>query len=277
MPEADDFFVRFWGVRGSIPTPGGDVVRFGGNTSCLEVRCGSYVLILDGGTGLRKWDLSRNGVGPLDVDVFFTHTHLDHICGWPHFASLLDPKNTINAWCGNLIPDHTIEQVLGGLLREPFMPVQNEGIRARLDYRDFSPGETLNPRPGVALHTAPLNHPQGATGYRVEFGGKSICYITDTEHKPGEPDRNILDLIEGADVVIYDSTYTDEEFPAHVSWGHSTWQEGVRLCDAAKVGRFVVFHHDPDHNDDFMDGVASDVHKARPGSLVAYEGMVLKP
>lgn len=277
MPEKEDFFVQFWGVRGSIPCPGGDMVRYGGNTSCLEIRCGSYILILDGGTGLRLFDHSRSGAGPLDADVLFTHTHLDHICGWPYFTSLLDPQSTINVWCGHLLPDHTIEQILGGLLSEPFMPVQNQGIRARIDCRDFTAGETLNPRSGVTLHTALLNHPQGATGYRVEFGGKSICYITDTEHQPGEPDRKILRLIEGADVVIYDSTYTDEEFPDHVTWGHSTWQEGVRLCDAANVGQFVVFHHDPGHDDSFMDGIAKDVERARPGSLVAREGMVLRP
>ncbi len=277
VPEKEDFFVQFWGVRGSIPCPGGDMVRYGGNTSCLEIRCGSYILILDGGTGLRLFDHSRSGAGPLDADVLFTHTHLDHICGWPYFTSLLDPQSTINVWCGHLLPDHTIEQILGGLLSEPFMPVQNQGIRARIDYRDFTAGETLKPRSGVTLHTALLNHPQGATGYRVEFGGKSICYITDTEHQPGKPDRKIIRLIEGADVVIYDSTYTDEEFPDHVTWGHSTWQEGVRLCDAAHVGQFVVFHHDPDHDDSFMDGIAEDIERARPGSLVACEGMVLRP
>jgi phosphoribosyl 1,2-cyclic phosphodiesterase len=277
LPEQEEFFVRFWGVRGSIPCPGGNVVRYGGNTSCLEIRCGSHILIFDAGTGLRMFDRARNGGESLDIDVLFTHTHLDHICGWPYFASLLDPKATIKVWCGNLLPEHTVEQVLGVFLREPFMPVQNKSIEARIEFQDFRAGETLNPRPGVTLRTTLLNHPQGATGYRVEFGGKSICYITDTEHRPGELDRNILGLIEGADVVIYDSTYTDEEYPAHVDWGHSTWQEGVRLCDAANAGQFVVFHHDPDHDDDFMDGIEREIERARPGSLVAREGMVLRP
>ena len=277
MPDDSDFFVRFWGVRGSIPCPGRDVVRYGGNTSCLEIRCGRHILILDGGTGLRPFDLSRNGRGALDADVFFTHTHLDHICGWPYFTSLLDPATNLAVWCGHLLPDHTVEQILGGLLREPFMPVQHDRLRATITYRDFEAGETLEPRPGVALRTAALNHPQGATGYRVEYGGKSICYITDTEHKPGELDGNILGLIEGADLVIYDSTYTDEEFPKYVNWGHSTWQEGVRLCDAAGARTFVVFHHDPGHDDAFMDGVAADIERARPGSVVAREGMTLTP
>ena len=275
MPDDSDFFVRFWGVRGSIPCPGRDVVRYGGNTSCLEIRCGRHILILDGGTGLRPFDQSRNGQGALDADVFFTHTHLDHICGWPYFTNLLDPATTLVVWCGHLLPDHTVEEVLGGLLREPFMPVQHDHLRATISYRDFAGGETLEPRPGVTLRTAPLNHPQGATGYRVEYGGKSICYITDTEHTPGELDGNIVNLIEGADLVVYDSTYTDEEFPKFVNWGHSTWQEGVRLCDAAGAKTFVVFHHDPGHDDAFMDGVAADVERARSGSVVAREGMML--
>ena len=277
MPDDGEFFVRFWGVRGSIPCPGVGVVRYGGNTSCLEIRCGPHILILDGGSGLRPFDLSRNGQGALDADVFFTHTHLDHICGWPYFTSLLDPATTLAVWCGHLLPNHTVEQVLGGLLGEPFMPVQRDRLRATIAYRDFKGGETLEPRPGVVVGTAPLNHPQGATGYRVEYGGKSICYVTDTEHKPGALADAVLGLIEGADLVIYDSTYTDEEFPKYVNWGHSTWQEGVRLCDAAGVRTFVVFHHDPGHDDVFMDGVAVAVERARPGSVVAREGMMLTP
>ncbi len=275
--EASKFFVRFWGVRGSIPCPGDDVVRYGGNTSCLEIRCGPHVLILDAGTGLRPLDSSRNGEGAFDADVFFTHTHLDHICGWPYFTRLLEAESTLKVWCGHLLPDHTIEEVLSSLLGEPFMPVQNDRLRAAISYHDFTGGETLEPRPGVVLRTAPLNHPQGATGYRVEYGGKSICYITDTEHKPGELDASVMALIEGADLVIYDSTYTDEEFPKFVNWGHSTWQEGVRLCDAAGAKTLVIFHHDPGHDDVFMDGIAADVERTRPGSVVAREGMTLTP
>jgi phosphoribosyl 1,2-cyclic phosphodiesterase len=129
----------------------------------------------------------------------------------------------------------------------------------------------------VVVRTAPLNHPNRATGYRVEYNGKSICYVTDTEHAPGKPDENILRLIKGADIVIYDSTYTDEEYPKYVGWGHSTWQEGVRLCDKAKSGRLVVFHHDPTHDDTFMDGIAAAAAKARPNTVVAREGLTLSP
>ena len=112
----------------------------------------------------------------------------------------------------------------------------------------------------------------------IEYGGKSLCYVTDTEHVPGTPDRTVLELIAGADLVIYDSMYTDEEYEkAYVGWGHSTWQEGTRLCRAAGVKRLVVFHHDPDHDDDKLDAIAREVEAALPGTVMAREGLVLRP
>jgi phosphoribosyl 1,2-cyclic phosphodiesterase len=129
----------------------------------------------------------------------------------------------------------------------------------------------------VRLRTAPLNHPNGATGYRIEYGGQSICYVTDTEHKEGQRDQAIVDLIRDSDIVIYDATYTDDEYPKYRNWGHSTWQEGVRLCDAAGAKRLVIFHHDPSHDDAFMDGIAKAAEAMRPGTVVAREGMVLTP
>ena len=127
------------------------------------------------------------------------------------------------------------------------------------------------------MRTAPLNHPNGATGYRLEFAGHSVCYITDTEHVSEQLDPNIVELIEGTDIFIYDSTYTDAEYPRYRGWGHSTWQEGVRLADAANVKLFVAFHHAPEHADETMDEIASALRRARPASSVAHEGMILRP
>jgi phosphoribosyl 1,2-cyclic phosphodiesterase len=271
-----DFYVRFWGVRGSIPCPGPDTVRYGGNTSCLEVRCGGQPLILDGGTGLRLLD---GALGPdaLDADVLFTHTHLDHVNGWGFFRHLSDPRHRLSVWAGHLKSPHRIETVLARFLDDPLAPVHVGNVRAALTYHDFKSGDSFGPRPGVAVRTAPLRHPNDATGYRIEFDGRSICYITDTEHVPGKPDERILALIEGADIVIYDSTYTDEEYPGYAGWGHSTWQEGVRLAETARIGTFVAFHHDPNHDDATMDAIAAKLRHARPGSIVAREGMVLRP
>ena len=272
----EEFSLLFWGVRGSIACPGPSTVRYGGNTSCLEVRCGPHLLILDAGTGLRGLDLAL-GKDPIEADLLMTHTHLDHVCGWPYFTALTRPGTRLAAWSGHLKPPHTLDSVLDRFLRDPVTPVRRDNLVATIDWRTFEVGTTLEPRPGLRVRTAPLNHPNGATGYRIEWGGRSICYVTDTEHVPGEPDDNVLGLIEGADIVVYDATYTDEEFPKFVTWGHSTWQEGVRLCDAAGVKTYVVFHHDPSHDDDAMDAIAAEVERARPGSLVAREGMVLTP
>ncbi|MBN33619.1 MAG: MBL fold metallo-hydrolase [Rhodospirillaceae bacterium] len=276
MSNADDFFVRFWGVRGSVPCPGPDTVRYGGNTSCLEIRCGDHLLIMDAGTGLRGLS-DTLGAGPLDADLFMTHTHLDHVCGWPYLQALTNPATTLTAWSGHLKAPHTLESVLERFLKDPATPVNDETLAAAIAWRDFAIGDVLEPHTDVVIRTAPLNHPNGASGYRVEFGGRSICYITDTEHEIDKLDENVLGLIKGADVVIYDATYTDEEFPKFIAWGHSTWEEGVRLCDAADVRTFVVFHHDPGHNDDTMDAISGELEIARPGSVVAREGMVLRP
>jgi len=270
--------VRFWGVRGSIPCPGEAHARYGGNTSCLEMRCGAHRLIFDAGTGIYELGRELDEAGPVDADIFLTHTHYDHVWGWPHFTPLLDARNRFRIHAGHLEDDCRIEDVMMGLLAEPLNPVNPKTLKAQLSFGDFRIGDTLEPWPGVSLRTAALNHPNRAAGYRVGYDDRSICYVTDTEHKPGEgPDASVLGLIEGADIVIYDATYTDDEYRGHVGWGHSTWQEGVRLCDAAGVKTYVVFHHDPGHDDAFMDGVAAEVEAARPGSLVAREGMVLRP
>jgi len=276
MPPSE-FMVRFWGVRGSIACSGPRTVRYGGNTSSVEVRCGERMLLFDGGTGLRYLGntLAQDGK-PIDADLFLTHTHFDHVAGLPFFRPFFDPKNRWRLWAGHLADGMTLRRVLGEFMMAPLFPVPPQVFRARMEYREFKAGETLAPGPGIRLRTATLNHPDGATGYRIEYGGRSVCYLTDTEHVPGAPDRNILELIAGADLVIYDSMYTDSEYNGYVGWGHSTWQEGVRLCRAAGAKRLAVFHHDPEHDDDMLDGIAREVEKEMPGSVVAKDGLIIR-
>ena len=279
MKDGADFYVRFWGVRGSIATSDPGTLRYGGNTSCLEVRCGGRLFMFDAGTGSRYLGnaLMQDGAA-IDADVFLTHTHFDHIGGVPFFRPFFSPGNRFRLWSGHLQPQNlTLETVLTQLMMAPLFPVPPSVFQATLEFRDFSAGDTLAPADGVTLRTCRLNHPNLATGYRIEFDGRSICYLTDTEHKPEGPDPNILALIAGADLVIYDSMYTPDEYAQRRGWGHSTWQEGARLCDLAGAKTLVVFHHDPDHDDDFMDRVAADVARVRPGSVVAREGLVLRP
>jgi phosphoribosyl 1,2-cyclic phosphodiesterase len=270
---ADRLAVTFWGVRGSIPCPGPETVRYGGNTPCLEIRAADRLLIFDAGTGLMPLGRALAAPGtPIEADWFFTHTHFDHIQGLPFFSPLYDKRNRFRLWAGHLQPEMCLKDVLSSMMQPPLFPIPIEIFGASVAYGDFALGSTLEPAPGVRVRTAPLNHPNRATGYRVEVAGKSICYVTDTEHIPGKPDANILGLIAGADLVIYDSTYTDAEFPGHVGWGHSTWQEGVRLVTQAGAKRLAIFHHDPSHDDAFMDRIAAEAAAARPGTCVAREG-----
>lgn len=284
QPLANGLKVRFWGVRGSISCSGAEYARYGGNTSCLEVTGGGRRLIFDAGTGIRPLGLELSRQPKVDIDIYFTHTHLDHISGLTFFSPLFGKENSVRLWAGHLEAPYRLKQVVSKLMQAPLYPVSMEVFQARVEFREFRSGDTLACG-DIAVSTAPLNHPNGATGYRVEFRGKSICYITDTEHRGGAPDQTIVGLCRDADIMIYDSSYTDAEYPRYRGWGHSTWQEGMRVADAAGVGTLVVFHHDPSHDDAFMDAVARDVAVARPGTtpgglpraLVAHEGLTLSP
>ena len=214
----------------------------------------------------------------IPTKVFLTHTHLDHIIGMPFFVPFHIPGNEIPVHCGHLAPvGLTLHAVLSEMMRAPLFPVPPEIFGAKVDFIDFEAGESLWPFDGVTLRTAPLNHPNGACGYRISFDNRSICYITDTEHFPDRLDEQIVELVRDSDIMIYDATYTDEEYPKFVGFGHSTWQEGIKIADAANVETLVLFHHDPSHTDEMMDTIAEDAEQARPGTIVAKEGMVLTP
>lgn len=267
--------VKFWGVRGSIACPSPDHVVYGGNTSCVEISIGDTVIILDSGTGIRALgqDLNRRGV--TSATLLLTHTHWDHINGFPFFAPAFNPKFSMNIRAGHLAgKPGGIHAVLASQMENPTFPVPLTAMRGTLSFQDFNAGETFG-LGEVVVKTAPLRHPNGATGYRIEWGGAAVCYVTDTEHLPGQPDENILKLIAGADLVIYDSTYTDEEFEPKIGWGHSTWQEGVRLARAAGVKRLAIFHHDPDHVDSIMARLEAEAFQAWDGTFVARDGMEL--
>lgn len=281
---ANGLKVRFWGVRGSISCSGAEYMRYGGNTSCLEVTAAGRRLIFDAGTGIRPLGLELARLAPIDIDIYFTHTHLDHISGLTFFAPLFEKSNSVRLWAGHLKPPDTLKQVVKNLMQAPLYPVTLDVFQARVEFNEFRSSDVLACGE-IVMRTAPLNHPNGATGYRVEHGGKSICYITDTEQHSKGLDTNIVELCRGADIMIYDSSYTDAEYPRYKGWGHSTWQEGMRVADSAGVGTLVIFHHDPSHDDAFMDGVAREAAAARPGTapsglpraIVAHEGLTLCP
>ena len=272
----DRLSVRFWGVRGSIPCPGPDTVRYGGNTPCVEIRCGDRLLVFDGGTGIRPLgDRLMKRSGPIDADIFFSHCHVDHIGGLPFFAPFYGDKNSFRLWAGNLMPAYRMKQVMQILMSEPTFPIGIDTFRAQMDYRDFTAGETLSPQPGVTIKTGPLDHPGGATGHRIDYAGRSVAYLTDNEKHDGEFSPALLALARGADLAIYDCTFTDDEIQDKAGWGHSTWREGLRLADAAGIKTFCLFHHAPEHDDAFMDGLVRQAQAVRPGTIAATEGLVI--
>lgn len=276
MDDRGDFEVRFWGVRGSIAAPGRATAAYGGNTPCVEVRCGGRSLVFDAGTGIRALGEELCRRGDPAVDLFFSHTHVDHIVGFPFFRFAYEPGRTVRIWGGHLPPGR-LEGVLRAFMAAPLFPVPLDALAAKIEFRDFAAGQGLDAAPGVKVTTAALAHPGGAVGYRVGYAGRSVCYVTDTQHRPGVPDEAVLALIAGADVVVYDAMFTDEEFPRFHDWGHSTWQEALRLCAAAGARVPVIFHHSPSRDDRALDAIAAAAAALHPGAVVAREGMTLVP
>jgi phosphoribosyl 1,2-cyclic phosphodiesterase len=268
--------VRFWGVRGSIACPGPETIRYGGNTPCIEVHCDDHVLIFDAGTGLRPLGnaLLRNR-DLRAVDIFLTHCHLDHVAGLPFFAPFFNEHYRVRVWAGNLAPESSIEQVMRRLMSSPLFPVEVEVFKSVIEYHDFNSGDILRPALGVTLHTAPLDHPDGASGYRLEYGGRVFALISDTSGFPGKRDRELISLARNADLVVYDATFTETEIATRETWGHSTWLRGIRLAEASGAKQLCLFHHEPSHDDEFMDGLAADANDARPGTITAREGQII--
>ncbi len=274
MSEA--FLVTFWGVRGSIAAPGPTTQRYGGNTPCIEVNCGGRTLVVDAGTGLRPLgDKLAKEAESQELDVFFTHTHMDHFVGLPFFAPCYNPANVVRFWAGHLQPERTLEAACRHLMSDPLFPVPPDVFQAKVSFIDFEPGASLTPSPNIRVETAPLNHPGRATGYRIECDGKAVAVVTDTAHVPGKPNESALKLMRDVDVAIYDAMFTEAEFAERPDWGHSTWNEGVKLAELAGAKSLVIFHHDPGRTDDQMDVIAAEAEAARPGTIVAREGDTL--
>ncbi len=272
----DALTVTFRGVRGTVPVSHPDFMRYGGNTSCVEVRCGGRLILLDAGTGIGRVGAPEE---INDADILLSHTHIDHVIGLLFFAPLFRPDVRLRIWAGHLLPHMQLREAIGRLMSPPLFPLGVEDVKSNVEWRDFKAGDPLEEgyfAPyGIAVDTLPLVHPDRATGYRISYRGHSVCYITDMEHEPGVVDPALVRFMKQADLLIYDSTYDDNTFAEYKGWGHSTWQQAVRYADAAQVGTLALFHHDHLANDALLDARASALSKIRPDGIVASEGLTL--
>lgn len=273
-------YARFWGVRGSIPTPapvGSSAVKVGGNTSCIELSFSDdTIFILDAGTGIRSLGLDLLGRPnkPKYIHLFITHTHWDHVQGFPFFVPAYIPGTEITIYGAELVSNN-LETVLRGQQSFEFFPMALNQMAGKISFRPLATNDDLTVE-GIRVQTAPMHHPHPATvGYRLSGPDWIFTLCTDTEHVPGKTDENVLRLARDADIFVYDSQYTVEEFPSKINWGHSTWQEAARLAALAEVKKLVLFHHEPTRTDEKILEIGSLTSGIFPQCECAVEGLQL--
>lgn len=292
------FFVRFWGTRGSIPTPGQRTQRYGGNTSCVEIRAGEHLVVCDGGTGLRELgvDLMRRSPPgtPLTAHLFFSHPHWDHIQGFPFFTPAYLPANTFSVW-GATKGDRKMYDLLSGQMESAYFPVSFHDLGGRIHSRDFE--KDLATIDGLKVRIFRQFHPGGSLGFSFEWRGNKIVYATDNEidqtlenKESIERDAKLirrapvelLEFIKDADLLIADGQYTDDEYPKKIGWGHPRATTVADVAVMANVKQIAIYHHDPMHSDADVDRlieVCQDRVKQHKGNTIVFgarEGLELK-
>ena len=257
------FVVRFWGTRGSIATPGPATVKYGGNTACTEVRCGQQLLILDAGTGIRSLGVSlmeEFADRPIRGHIFVGHTHWDHIQGFPFFEPAFVPGNefTIYSLHGAEKP---LERIFRGQMDGDYFPVRMTEMQAHLQFCELESEVNLG---GIRVSYVFLNHPGVTAGFRVRFEGRSLTYLSDHEtygrmhaggQKPDPMDLEVADFAAQSDLLICEAQYTEEEYLKKKGWGHSTFLDALERTALARAKSVAIFHHDPSHDDPFLDGI----------------------
>jgi phosphoribosyl 1,2-cyclic phosphodiesterase len=257
--------LTFWGVRGSIPAPGPDTVKFGGNTTCVELRADGEHIIFDAGTGLRLLGIhlmKEFQDRSIDLTVLLTHTHWDHIQGFPFFQPAYQPRNKIRI-LGHEGTRRSLQSTLEVQMESPYFPVSFKDLPGNIQIEEvkdleFSIGK-------LKVRAAQTKHPGVAMGYRVETSAGAICFVPDHESAPGESPGAVGDLIAGADVLLMDSQYTADEYPQKVGWGHGCLDDVVRVACDAGVRRLYLFHHDPTHDDEFIERMVGRARELASG------------
>jgi phosphoribosyl 1,2-cyclic phosphodiesterase len=267
--------LRFWGVRGSIATPGSSTVRYGGNTACVELSLGDDRLIFDAGSGLRELGITLVKEPNLDLTIALSHYHWDHLLGLPFFVPLFKPDTTLHLYGEAKGEGGGPREAMERQFSSPSFPVPFSTLPSTLDFHPLQESDTFNVGE-IAVRTGRLNHPNGAICYRAQVGNRSVVYASDHEHD-GDGDAQLIAFCGKADVLVYDAMYSNESYAqGKKGWGHSTWEEGVRVAKAAKVKNLFLFHHDPMNDDKKLAAIERAAQKAFPNAVVAREGLAFE-
>jgi len=256
LDKGRSLLVRCWGTRGSVPSPGQATVRYGGNTSCVEVRAGDCRIILDAGTGIRLLGEQLSSSSTKRASIFLTHFHWDHIHGFPFFAPAYDPEFELRI-IGPAQEGLDMESLLRGQMESVYFPVPYETLGARTSFQHLNQGTWEHD--GVQMRSMRMRHTSFTVGYRVDAFGSAIVFIPDNEliggdyPVPSDWMDQLVDFVSGADLLLHDAMFTDEEYPSKRGWGHSTFSQAVELAERGQVKELQFFHHLPGRTDQDLD------------------------
>jgi phosphoribosyl 1,2-cyclic phosphodiesterase len=272
--------VRFWGVRGTIPAPGPDTVRLGGNTSCLDVLTSDQQLIvLDAGSGIRRLGIALSEEYPHRIvgTILISHTHWDHIQGFPFFAPLVGPQSKQNRFVvvGQKRVGQQLETVLAGQIIEPYLPFAFKELAADIHVKEVRGGEEIVVGDDTIVRVEELRHPGGCLGFRIENNGVALAYCTDSSHEDDYLTENVLKLARNADLLIHDAQYSLEQRKLYPDYGHSSWLEAAQVAIAANAKYLALFHFDPNASDDYMEAILARTREVFPNTMLSREGLVL--
>lgn len=268
--------LRFWGVRGSIPTPGPSTAEVGGNTTCISLRLRDYIFVFDAGTGIRELGkyLEDKDRASWKGSLLLTHYHWDHIQGLPFFSPAFRSENRFHIYAEPK-KGTSIHEILSEQMQPPYFPVPLDSLEGLVTFVEIRPNLDLELLPKIFLRTIRLNHPGGALGYRLDSPEGSVCFITDHEHSDKELIDSVVEFVHKANILIHDAQYTpDEKRRAKSGWGHSSWKEAALTAREAEIDRLFLMHHDPDRTDAALEEILDDARQVFPNTEIAREKLV---
>ena len=265
-------YIKFWGVRGSHPTPDNDKINFGGDTSCVEIRTENNLFIFDMGSGLRNFgeEMLKEKSTPKNVHVFLSHYHWDHIVGFLSFKPLFNSSFKFHIYGYNKNTDINI--IADKLLDHTVWPVSIEMLLAEVNFINLK-GDTLKINEKISIEYIEHPHPNGATSYKFNVGNFSILYTTDCEHKNNILNENVLKISKNANIIIHDSHFMTEDLPAHKGWGHSSWKNAVDLAIESDIEQLILFHFSPEYNDQTIIEMEKQAKTHFINTIAAKQGM----